>query len=179
MTRTRLIFENIQQIVGGDNLAVVLLTDEAKEYCLSVVCDKLQSDQILLRLRHPKLCASLLPESLVKMLPDMYEMTIYGLHQGQYQTVLSNSDFSRDASIRISDAVLLTLISDIPLYIEDSLWRSQRNKYDAFAPGVAIPINSMDRQRLSLALQKAIEDENYELASHLRDEIIRRNENKS
>ena len=41
---------------------------------------------------------------------------------------------------------------------------------------LAIPINTMDVKHLKSALEKAVDDENYELASHLRDEIKRRNE---
>ena len=46
--------------------------------------------------------------------------------------------------------------------------------YDPHATGIAIPINTMDSHRLSEALQHAIDDENYELASYIRDEINRR-----
>jgi hypothetical protein len=75
----------------------------------------------------------------------------------------------------MSDAVLLTLIcDDIPLYIEENLMKRQCVDYDPKATGIAIPINTMDRRRLNEALRQAIEVENYELASHLRDEINRR-----
>ena len=37
-----------------------------------------------------------------------------------------------------------------------------------------IPVNALTDEMLSSALAKAVEDENYELATHLRDEINRR-----
>ena len=40
-----------------------------------------------------------------------------------------------------------------------------------FTKGVAIPINTMGMDYLKQALDKAVEEEDYELASHLRDEI--------
>ena len=76
--------------------------------------------------------------------------------------------------VRMSDAVLLSIISDIPLYAENNLLKVQSVPYDENVKGVAIPINTMDMERLKLALDKAIAEENYELASHLRDEIERR-----
>ena len=49
--------------------------------------------------------------------------------------------------------------------------RHQSYPYEDFSQGVAIPINAMRMDYLKQALDKAIEDENYELASHIRDEI--------
>ena len=42
------------------------------------------------------------------------------------------------------------------------------------AQKIAIPINTMDLPRLQSALADAVENENYELASQLRDEINKR-----
>ena len=65
-------------------------------------------------------------------------------------------------------------MSDIPLYIENGLMERQCYPYDEKADSIAIPINTMDLPRLKMAMEKAVEDENYELASQLRDEINRR-----
>ncbi|MBR1484751.1 MAG: bifunctional nuclease family protein [Prevotella sp.] len=178
MRRTKLRFQSIQQIVGDEELAIILLTDEERTRALSVVCDEQMARQMLLRRLSPKVCRTLLPEALLAMLPPVgHEMTIFGIHDGQYQVVLADSDYEHTVRLRMSDAVLLTLIADnIPLYIENTLFERQSVPFDPDATGIAIPINTMDRQRLGEALQHAIEVENYELASHLRDEIRRRGE---
>jgi hypothetical protein len=174
MKRVRLRFESIQQVVGSNDLAVILLTDELRLRAISVVCDPPMTRQVMLRLQSPEQSANLLPEALVQMLPNEYEMMIYGVHDGQYQVVLQDKDFEKSVRLRMSDAVLLTIISHIPIYIEEMLMRQQCIPFDEHANGVAIPINTMDTPRLNLALQRAISDENYELASQLRDEINRR-----
>lgn len=174
MERIRLRFENIQQIVGNDDLSVMMLTDETRQRALSVICDAAMTSQLLLRLQSPDRCAHLLPEALVHMLPDDCEMMIYGVHDGQYQVVLQDRDFTRHAVLRLSDAVLLHIIANYPLYIESTLMQHQSVPFDEHATGVAIPINSMDTKRLHFAMQKAVSEENYELASQLRDEIKRR-----
>jgi protein-arginine kinase activator protein McsA len=46
--------------------------------------------------------------------------------------------------------------------------------FDEKAQSIAIPINTMDLSCLKSALKDAVENENYELASQLRDEINRR-----
>ena len=175
MHRIRLRFESIQQVAGSQELAVILLTDEERKQVLSVVCDDAMTRQILLRQQSPQQCSTMLPESLVAMLGDeTLEMMVYGLHDGQYQVVLANGSFQRHHRIRMSDAVLLSLIAGFPLYIEEKLMRVQSTPFDEQATGIAIPINTMDIARLNIALQKAIDEENYELASKLRDELKRR-----
>jgi bifunctional DNase/RNase len=175
MNRIQLRFENIQQVVGSEDISVILLTDESRKRAISVVCDEMLSRQLMLRLQSPDNCHTMLPEVLVQMLDGSHEMMIYGVHDGQYQVVLADSSFKRNARIRISDAVLLNVISGIPLFIEETLMQQQAVPFEENAKGVAIPINTMDVKRLNLALQNAIDKENYELASQLRDEINRRN----
>ena len=176
MKRVRLRFQSIQQIVGDEGLAVIILTDEERKRALSVVCDNSMSQQMLLRHLSPKICRTFLPEALLAMLPRVdHEMTVFGIHDGQYQVVLADSDYVQTVRVRMSDAVLLTIIDEnIPLYIEQTLFNRQSVDFDLNATGIAIPINTMDRRHLHEALNHAIEVENYELASHLRDEINRR-----
>ena len=179
MKRVRLRFENIQQVVGSDDVAVILLTDMLRERAISVVCDERMTQQFMMRMRHPELCRTFLPEALSQMLEQHYELMVYGLHDGQYQTVLSDIDFNKNTSIRMSDAVLLSMITGYPMYIEETLFMRQSNPFDENAKGIAIPINTMDRSRLNIALQNAIDNENYELASRLRDEIQLRSKEKT
>ena len=174
MQRIKLRFENIQQVVGNEELSVLLLTDESRTRALSIICDETMTRQLLLRLQHPDKCKTLLPEALVQLLQGPYEMMIYGVYDGQYQVVLADGTFEHSVRLRISDAVLLMLISGYPLYIEEQLMERQCVPFDEKAPGVSIPINTMDTVRLNVALQNAIEAENYELASVLRDEIKKR-----
>ena len=121
MKRIQLRFENMQQVVGSNDISVILLTDENRERALSIVCDDMLSRQLLLRLQSPDSCKTMLPEALLQMLNGSHEMMIYGVHDGQYQVVLADTEFERNARIRISDAILLMVISDIPLYIEETL----------------------------------------------------------
>lgn len=175
MRRTLLRFETLQQIVGGDGLSVILLTDMERKVALSVVCDEPMASQLRMRIDNPGACRNMLPEALLSLLPSNYEMMICGLFEGQYQVALMN-DMGDTVRLRMSDAVLLSLISKIPLYIENGLMQRQCVPFDEHAQSVAIPINTMDVKCLRHALQQAVDDENYELASQLRDEIRRRNE---
>ena len=174
MKRILLRFESLQQVVGNESLAVILLTDEERSRAISVVCDEMMMHQIAFRMNHPDLCKVMLPEVLTRMMPSNYEMTIVGIFDGQYQVVLMDMENGVSERIRMSDAVLLSIIAHTPLYIEEELMGKQCSPFDENAKGVAIPINTMATPQLKMALEQAVDEENYELASQLRDEINRR-----
>ncbi len=179
MGRIQLRFENIQSVVGSDKFSVILLTDMQRKYALSMICDKLITDQLLMRINTPDLCRNMLPEALVELLPEgQYEIMIYGIHDGQYQVLLQDLESSNNVRLRISDGVLLSLITHYPLFIDETLMEHQRILFDENARDIAIPINAMNINGLKKALQKAVSAENYKLASQLRDEIERRKEDK-
>ena len=102
-------------------------------------------------------------------------MLMDNIVDGQYRTVLYDKDTMEPMIIRASDAVLLSLVGDIPLYIESGLMLRQSVPYNENSRGVSLPVNTISDEMLQAALDKAIADENYELASHLRDEKKRRN----
>lgn len=180
MKRVRLRYEGVRQIVGSsEDLSIVLLTDEQRSRAISVVCDSAIAHQIMMRFNAPGMASTFLPEALLEMVDDELEIMVYGIHEGQYQVVLADKSYTHSARLRMSDAVLLMVIRpEVPLYIESSLMKLQSVPFDENASGIAIPINTMDNQRLSEALQRAIDTENYELASHIRDEINNRKQAK-
>jgi bifunctional DNase/RNase len=174
MERIRLQFENIQNIVGTTEIAVILLTDEQRQRAITVVCDDLMSRQIVLRLKKPEKCQYMLPEALLPMMPADCEMTIVGIYDGQYQVMLTDFETGATSRIRMSDAVLLNISARVPLYIIEELMKQQCVAFEENASGVSIPINTMDMRGLKKALEHAVEEENYEFASQIRDEMNRR-----
>ena len=57
------------------------------------------------------------------------------------------------------------------------LMNRQSVAYRENSRGVSLPVNTISDKMLQSALEKAILEENYELASHLRDEKKRREKN--
>ena len=105
------------------------------------------------------------------------EVIIHDVVNGQYVSTLYNQKTLDAVPIRISDAVLLTFLSDVPLYIEENLMLKQSVSYELPANNLALPLNTLDTDMLKEALDKAVNDEKYEMASLLRDELRRRNMN--
>lgn len=74
---------------------------------------------------------------------------------------------------RASDGLLLATAVNCPVTIEETLLEHQYMR--EVSEGVySMPVNSVSYTALEQALQRAIEEENYELASQLRDELKRR-----
>lgn len=182
MDKERLIFKGVSEIVGTDNLGLLILTDEAMQRQITVVCDKAMAVQIELRVKHLPIASIMLPEVLCNVLQaagtQRFELVIDDIVDGQYRTTLTDLYIMESHLIRTSDAVLLSLVGNVPLYIDSKLMKRQSVPYDKFARGVSLPVNTISDEMLQAALDKAIADENYELASHLRDEKKRRDGNK-
>lgn len=170
----------MSEIVGDDNLALLILTDFAQTRQLSIICDKQTEYQFGIRLGKTPVANIMLPEVMAQLISQQttlnLELLIYDIVDGQYQASLINNDTSQTIPIRASDAILFAFVSHCPLYIEERLMMRQSVPYDTNTPGLAIPVNSISNSMLQNALNKAIQEENYELASHLHEEMQRRKE---
>ncbi len=178
MGKVRLYFQGMSEIVGSTEMGLIVLVDNPAMRQLTIVCDKPMEYQIGLRLSKAPITSKLLPEALWQMLQmtgsHRYELMINDVTDGIYRALLVNNDTLDVVSLRASDAVLLALFSGIPLYADDILMRNQSVPFTEKATGMAIPVNALSMDMLEKALEKAVSEENYELASHLRDELNRR-----
>lgn len=176
MKMTRLVFKSVSEIVDSA-MCLIVLTDQEEARQITIVCDSHTKYQLGLRIAGVPVAEKLLPEVLLKfMIPyvDGMEIIIHNVTDGQYNAVLRNGNTSVAAPIRISDAVLLSYISKIPLYIDNELMKLQSVPYCSGKQGLSVPVNTISNDMLKDALSKAIKCENYELASQLRNEQIRR-----
>lgn len=179
MNKVRLIFKSVTEIVGSDDVGLLILVDEQQQRQLTIPCDRNMLYQFSLRVQKVPITNRMLPEVLWQVIRSQttmrFEILINDLIEGQYRAVLYNVETLEPILIRISDAMLLAYLSDIPIYIDEKLMKKQSVKYVHNAQGMSIPVNTLTDEMLKKALKKAIEDEHYELASLLRDEMKRRN----
>ncbi len=179
MSKVRLIFKNVTEIVGSDDVGLLILVDEQQRRQLTIPCDRNMLYQFSLRVKKVPVTNMMLPEVLWKVISTQtemrFEILINDLIDGQYRAVLYNAETLEPISTRVSDAMLLAYVSDIPVYIDEKLMKKQSVRYVQDARGMSIPVNTLTDEMLRRALDKAVEDEHYELASQLRDEMKRRN----
>lgn len=168
----------MSEIVGSNNLGLIVLTDETCKRQLTIVCDQNIASQLELRAKGIPISKLLLPEVLTSFITQQagiqLEIIIHDLVEGQYRAVLHSEQVAASVPIRASDAVLLSVAGNVPLFIESHLMNRQSVPFGELKEGVALPVNTLSNDMLDYALDKAVSEENYELASQLRDERNRR-----
>lgn len=183
MALVRLVYKSVNEIIGNDDVGILLLVNEDGTRQLSMVCDKHMVYQFRLRLSKAEIVDKLLPEVLwqviVRSLDMQFQVVINDLVDGQYKTLLYMPDILQAIPIRASDAILLAHFADIPIFIEEGLLLRQSVPYKEESVAVSVPVNVITTDMLKKALDKAISEENYEQASQLRDELQRRSKDES
>nr|MBP7473202.1 bifunctional nuclease family protein [Prevotella sp.] len=177
--RVQLTFKYASAFVGSEEIGLLVLVDKDEERQLVVTVDKNMMKHFQLRMSKTEDTGSFLPEVLVKMIKssgllDKLDLEIISIEKGQYQFLLTNIETSESFPLRAGDAILLSYISSLPIYISSSLMRRQSAPHSAQSSAMALPINSISDEMLQNALDKAIENEDYKVASYLRDEINNR-----
>ncbi|MBR6828141.1 MAG: bifunctional nuclease family protein [Prevotella sp.] len=177
MDKVRLFYKDISEIVGGGGCAVIRMTDEAEQRALCVICDKPLSDQMSIRINKTPQRRKMLPEALLSVLTDRFtelEINIFGIVGGEYLVTLVDNASCKAESIRMSDALLLQYIAKVPIYIDRELMEAQSSVYNPDSAALSIPINTLETERLEKELERAVEEENYRLASKLHEELQKR-----
>lgn len=106
---------------------------------------------------------------------SLHKVVIYQVKDGVYYSHMyfdaNGEPFVLDA--RTSDAVALALRFRAPIYTTETIL-SKECLHDMGGGSFSVPVNMITLPMLKEALQKAVNEENYEQASRLRDEIQRR-----
>lgn len=167
----------IHRVMGNDELGYVVLADEAEEHCITFTCEMAMAKAIEQRLTGDNALLYQLPDVMTELLPvERYMMTIVDVHHGQYTVVITDNQepdivLSR---IRLSDALLFSLASGVPVCINSILFIKQCSPLQKNANVLNIPVNVLDDAYLKKTLQEAVNDENYQLADIIKREIDKR-----
>lgn len=178
LDRIKLQVKGISEIVGSDDMALLVLVDETDERQLIVLCDDVIAEQVKTRLFKYYNHDTLLPDAMWNFFSQLTyiqaEIFIYGFHDGIYLTTLMDTLTGKTVKIRCSDAVLLSVVSNIPIYASRELMLTMSEPFQPNRDKVALPINIISETLLKKSMQAAIESEDYETAISLRDELKRR-----
>ncbi len=191
MTRIALKIQGVADVVSDSPLSLLILTDVQERRQMTIVCNEsLQYEFSIRRGKYvgkeesrKKVRETLqqsLPETLSAMIKTHTDLrlavVIVGIFDGEYRAVIEDETAGSALPIKASEGALLCYADpDVPLYIEQSLWKRQSVPYGKEGcRGVAMPLNTLPRTMLQAVLDKAVNEENYELAQQVKDEIQRR-----
>ena len=179
--------ESVYNINSSDgNMSIVSLVSNDESRQLTFICDRcfidkfeLHDDDIDEQNGKP---SRLLPEVLLRVIDavddsllDDLRVIITGISDGEYQSYLVASDNRICFPIRLVDAVLLSKISSVCLYVRKDVLLRQGSVYskdDIYTK--SMPISILPTSKLKNALEKALRDEDYRLAKVLSDELKNR-----
>ena len=157
----------LEEVDGGRKLPVIIGHLEAQ--AIKVMMLKYQPPRPLTH--------DLFPALTQQLGMDLKKILIYKAKDGVFYSYLCFDKDGEEIRIdsRTSDAVALALRYRCPMYATEDVIESE-HLHDLGEGKFSVPITSVSLQMLEEALAMAVEREDYEQASHLRDEIRRRKE---
>lgn len=157
----------LEEVDGGRKLPIIIGQQEAQ--AIKVMMMKYQSPRPLTH--------DLFQTLTMHLGATLKQIVIYKAKDGVFYSYLYFDKEGEEIKIdaRTSDAVALALRYKCPMYTTQSIMESE-HLHDMGEGKFSVPISSVSLQMLEEALQSAIEKEEYEQASQLRDEIRKRKE---
>lgn len=173
-------------IPEASGTCIISLVDESEKRALSIMTNEYLAEQL-------KACNSKTSDfendviSVLWTLFDRQNVDDFYLEfdatpeRGVFATLVNKITNER-MSIKTDQAVLLSVAADIEMYTTELVIKeisTPFNKNDMSSTSCAVPISALPDQMLEKALDCAINEEDYETASAIRDEIERRKGKKS
>ena len=178
----KLHFQGISNIVDNYEIALLLLTNDDNSRLITIVSDTATANSIMSRKDDSGSALKSLPDVLWKALSRVgehqWQIRIVSVVDGNYNFVLYDTTLQQSYYLKASDGVLLSLISGLPIFIDEITMLRQSVPYNTGSSRMALPLNAISDAMLENALKQAVENENYEQASYLRDELNRRKKSK-
>ena len=174
----KLIYKGIFSIPEADDVCLITLTDEGEKRALYIVLEKEVANEIKMHEKMMEDADCQLVDVFSKVLKDEgavhYRIVFEGILNQGLKAKLVNTMTDASYDIRPEMAVLLSLKSDFEMCTSLDVLQKFSTPYNKNVMSVALPIMSLPDSLLHKALEKAVEEENYEGASFIRDEMKRR-----
>ena len=174
----KLIYKGIFSIPDADDVCLITLTDEGEKRALYIVLEKEVANEIKMHEKMMEDADCQLVDVFSKVLKDEgavhYRIVFEGILNQGLKAKLVNTITDASYDIRPEMAVLLSLKSDFEMCTSLDVLQKFSTPYNKNVMSVALPIMSLPDSLLHKALEKAVEEENYEGASFIRDEMKRR-----
>lgn len=165
---------------GGVYMAI--LKERRGERIMPVLMERSDAFQLLMKMKGVK--PTSLPSSMSDIMKSVFMQSGMNIEEVRISAVQAGVTYChilyREGAVlrmirycKAADGLILAYTFDCPVTIQEALLEQQYMRETGDGT-YSIPVNSVNIEALKEALKRAVEDENYELASQLRDEIERR-----
>ena len=166
----------------SEDQTMLILKEKGGERILPVLMEKRRA--VLLKIRKstpftwpiPVSAADIGHHIMSKFNVHLKSVVINGITNGTYfcQIVAEREGEEQTLDVcNATDGIEMATVTGCPILIEEELFQAQY-LHKIGENSFAININTFSRQMLESALTQAVETENYEAASRLRDELAKR-----
>lgn len=177
-----LLIKSVSDILGIKDVALVSLVNATETRQIVVSCELEMRDLIMMymtdRPETQMLFPSVVNDILATRDKSSLEVRINGVKDGVYQTEIYDRLTQKSFPIRCSDGIFMSVACKLHIYASAEVMRLHSIPYVTGATKVGLPLSVLSEKLLKNSLQMAIETENYEMASNLRDELNKRHKDK-
>ena len=178
MEKIKLVYQGAFAIPDAEEACVVTLTDTQEVRALSIVTDKPMANEIKFHqldkdVKHPHL-VDVLAKMICEQGPQNYHVVFEANGKIGPKAKLVNVITSTEYSLPQDEAVLLAVAAGLEIFTNMEVLQNFTTPFSKDVMSVALPIVGLPDSLLKKALEKAVEEENYEGASFIRDEMKRR-----
>ena len=176
----KLIYKGTFSIPEADDACLITLTDEGEKRALYIVLEREVANEIKMHEKKMEDANCHLVDVFSKVLKDEgavhYRIVFEGIQDRGFKAKLVNTITGKGYELLPETAVLLSLTSGYEMCAPLEVLQKFSTPFNKEVMSVALPIMSLPDSLLQKALEKAVEEENYEGASFIRDEMKRREE---
>lgn len=177
-----LLIKSVSEILGIKDVALVSLVNATETRQIVVSCELEMRDLIMKYMTDRPETQMLFPSVVNNILAtrdkSSLEVRINGVIDGVYQTEIYDRLTQKSFPIRCSDGIFMSVACKLHIYASAEVMRLHSIPYVTGATKVGLPLSVLSEKLLKNSLQMAIETENYEMASNLRDELNKRHKDK-
>lgn len=179
MKRIELKVQDVTQGTMGGKPYFLMLREAEGNRKLSIMVGAAEAQAILVTMRGVPVPRPLVYDVFVSTLEafdiTLREVLIYKVVDGVYYSslVMELNGCLEHIDTRTSDAIALALRYHAPIYTIETLM-AREHIFEDGNGAISIPVSSVGMEVLKEALDRAVKEENYELAAQIRDEIARR-----
>lgn len=177
-----LLIKSVSEILGIKDVALVSLVNATETRQIVVSCELEMRDLIMKYMTDRPETQMLFPSVVNDILATRdkrsLEVRINGVKDGVYQSEIYDRLTQKSFPIRCSDGIFMSVACKLHIYASAEVMRLHSIPYVTGATKVGLPLSVLSEKLLKNSLQMAIDTENYEMASNLRDELNKRHKDK-